>query len=69
MIRQYENEFVTVDLNKLRQLCWAGFIAMLMCVSALSLCVSVCVSVNKISQKRFNQSTSFLVGVFPLIQR
>ena len=48
---------------KPRQLCWAGFIVMLMCI-----CVSVCVSVNKISQKLFNQATSFLVGAFPLTQ-
>ncbi len=45
-----------------RQLCWAGFIAML-------IRVCVCVSVNKTSQKRFNQSTLFMAGIFSLIQR
>ncbi len=44
-------------LFKPRQLCWAGFILMLLCV-----CVSVCVSFNKISQKVFNQSSSFFGG-------
>ena len=38
----------------------------------LRLCVSLCVSVDKISQKVFNQSTSFffffLVGAFPVTQ-
>ncbi len=48
-----------------RQLCWARFIAMLMCVCV---CVCVCVSVNKICKKLFKQSTSFLVGAFPLTQ-
>ena len=34
------------------------------------LCVSlcVCVSLDKIAQKVFNQSTSFLVGAFPVAQ-
>ncbi len=46
-------------------------IAMLICVCVsvcVCVCVSVCVSVNKISRKLFNQSTSFLVGAFPLTQ-
>ncbi len=34
----------------------------------LCICVCVCLSVDKISQKVFNQSTSFLVGAFPVTQ-
>ena len=33
----------------------------------LSVCVSVCVSVNKVSKKILNQSTSFLVESFPCV--
>ncbi len=60
------------SLFKPRQLCWAGFICdahVRLCVClCVCVCVSVCVAVNKISQKVFNQSTSFLVGAFPLTQ-
>ena len=40
-----------------------GFLAITLCV-----CVSVCVSVNNIAQKVFNQSSSYLVEAFPLTQ-
>ncbi len=64
------NMMVQLDspyMVKPRQLCWAGFIAMLMCV-CVSVCLSVCLSVNKISQKLFNQSTSFWGEAFSLTQ-
>ncbi len=40
------------------------------CDADVRLCVCLCVgvSVNKISQKLFHQSTSFLGGAFPLTQ-
>ncbi len=34
----------------------------------LSVCLSVCVSMDKISQNIFNQSTLFLEGAFPVTQ-
>ncbi len=40
---------------------WRGFLR-------LSVYVSVCVSVNKISQKMLNLSTPFLVEAFPVTQ-
>ncbi len=41
---------------------------MLRMAGFLTLHLSVSVSVDKISQKVFNQSTSFLVGAFPVNQ-
>ncbi len=54
---------------KPRQLCWAGAGGGGDARVRMCRCVYVCVSVNKISQKVFNQSTSFLVGAFTLTPR
>ncbi len=58
---------------KYSQLCWASFLVMPMCVCVCVCAVSVyvCLTVNKIhvSENVFHQSTSFLVGAFPLVDR
>ena len=41
---------------------------MLRMAGFITLHISVCLSVDKISQKVFNQSTLFLVGAFPVTQ-
>ena len=41
---------------------------MLCMAGSVCVCVCVCVYVDKISEKAFNQSTSFLVGAFPVSQ-
>ncbi len=46
-------------------LCIAGFLTLRLFVCV---CLSVCVSVNKISKKILNQSTSFLVEAFSVTQ-